>query len=98
MAYSKPGLTALVVTQDLFVTEKVNWHFFFFFSSALYLLPTVTELALPLTGGKLAVTDANVVLGRVLPDHFPKVSEPSWSTFLRSMLTASISLTDFRQI
>jgi 5-oxoprolinase (ATP-hydrolysing) len=28
-------------------------------------------------GGCLAVTDANVVLGRVLPDYFPKIFGPS---------------------
>jgi len=24
-------------------------------------------------GGKLAVTDANLILGRLLPEHFPKI-------------------------
>ena len=28
-------------------------------------------------GGMLAVTDANLILGRLLPDHFPKIFGPS---------------------
>lgn len=29
------------------------------------------------SGGMLAVTDANLILGRLLPDHFPKIFGPS---------------------
>ncbi len=37
-------------------------------------------------GGPLAITDANLVLGRILPDYFPKCvlessSEPRQSTY-----------------
>ena len=28
-------------------------------------------------GGALAVTDANLILGRLLPEHFPKIFGPT---------------------
>lgn len=28
-------------------------------------------------GGALAVTDANLILGRLLPEHFPKIFGPN---------------------
>ncbi|KAL3169991.1 hypothetical protein MRX96_015066 [Rhipicephalus microplus] len=51
---------------------RVGWS-----ASWTYVLSKRNSIASPYPGGPLTVTDANVCLGRLLPDHFPKIFGPS---------------------
>jgi len=51
-------------------------------------------------GGPLAVTDANLVLGRLFPDYFPKVSHslsPPTLALVVAHVPSSITYLDLRQ-